>query len=577
MARAEHQALAAVMALGLFTGLWGLTWGLPGQARLRAFHDGKAPAPEVAQSITEHWKQLYEDIKKSHTQLRSEEPVTYVKGVEEIAPGWTFPPDALLNSFRSILLRSESPDEQKVFVVLAQMRPWKLEFKPLYLHYGGAFIYPFGALLKAASLLGAVVLVPDMSRYLADPAAMGRLYLFGRLFILFFHLATLGLLFDMGKRLGGWRAGALAAVFFAFCPFVVVQAHTLKPHPYSAFWCVAAARFMLLAFEKGEARSYWLAGLCAGLAGGSNLSFASFAMLPALAWLLRRAPKGERAAGLGAGALAMLVIALSNPYALFSPKDFLWELTVYPRSQGSATLGGLWALLASAVPAGIGPVLGLVFAFSLGLGLFGRDQRRRMLSVAAALSFFILWLGLARLWEWRGPAALRFFYPVVGLFCVLAGERLAAWKAPRWAKALVVLAVLADSGLRSWIYLENMGLDAGPRATRAQAADWIETNIRPGASVGLLRFPQPATTPVFRYDRYRLVIFERPDLLKAGDHPDYLVVNDQGRSIVEKELKNHYTVVRSYLPVERLWARFIDDSCFANSPMFIYERNGSNG
>ena len=92
--------------------------------------------------LQERWEQLYRDISRSHQRMEKEEPATYLKGFQEAPPGWAFPPEPLLNSCRSFLIQSDNPDEKKAFIILSRMRPWKLEFEPLYLHYGGAFIYP---------------------------------------------------------------------------------------------------------------------------------------------------------------------------------------------------------------------------------------------------------------------------------------------------------------------------------------------------------------------------------------------------------------------------------------------------
>ena len=265
--------LSAVLVFGLLTGLCGLQWGLPGRQRLAALPERLQPTSEVVDRLARGWAELYAGIERAHSELKPEEPVTSVRGIEEIAPGWDWPPVKLANSYRSLLLRSENPDEQKAFVVLSRMRPWKLELEPLYIHYGGAFIYPLGAFLGAASLTRLVTLVADMRHYLTHPEDMGRLFLAGRLFILAFSVATLWVLFDLGRRLSGTMTGFWAAAFHALCPLVIINAHTLKPHPYAAFWGRAAGRYAYLAVEAGRARTYLLMGLCAGLAAGSNLSF----------------------------------------------------------------------------------------------------------------------------------------------------------------------------------------------------------------------------------------------------------------------------------------------------------------
>jgi hypothetical protein len=548
---------------------------LPGPQRLRALPENMRPTPEVARRLTDSWQRLYQGIEEAHQALKSEEPVTRVQGVEEVVPGWSWPPDKLANSYRSLLVRSENPDEQKLFVILSRMRPWRAQFEPLYLHYGGAFIYPLGACLEAASLLRVARLVPDLGYYLLHPEAMGRLYLLGRLFVLLAQLGALWVLFDLGRRLSGPLTGFCAAALFCLCPFAVAESHTAKPHPYAAFWALAAMRYLFLSHGRGLRREYLLAGLCLGLAAGTNSSFVCLAFLPMLAWLLRRgsAPDGPatpRHAVL-AMAVAGAVYAVTNPYVFLATRDFLWETTVYPSAVRHFDLeGSLIGLLGRGAVLGLGPVLYALSAGAVILALARGDAQRRTLALMCVSGFVVVWIFLVRFWGWVDASGLRFFTPFFGLTCLLAADLASSWKGPRWLKSLVLAAVFLDSGLRSWAYIENFRLDAGPRSTRAQAADWIDENIPGGATVGLLRYPQPAHTPPFRYDRYHLVIFESPELLKPGQRPDFLVVEERETTGIAPEQSES---IRSFPTYHLGWGR-VDAGNFANSGFVIYRRRG---
>jgi hypothetical protein len=559
-------ALAAALALGLAAGLMGISWGLPGPQRWRAFPEAMRKDPDSALRLKESWQRLYEGIEKTHREVKGEEPVTRVQGVEEIRPGWTWPPDKLVNSYRSLLVRSENPDEQKLFVILSRMRPWRLEFQPLYLHYGGGFIYPLGAFLAGAKLLGAAHLVPDLAHYLLHPEDMARLYLLGRLFVLLFGLGALWVLYDLGRRLSGPLTGFCAAAFYTLCPFFVAQSHTGKPHPYSAFWVLAAVRFLFLAFEGGRRRQSMLAGLCLGMAAGANSSFACLAFLPLLAWLLRRK---ERPGGWRDALLAMAaaggVYAATNPYVFIATRDYLWETTVYPGGVRDFS-GNILSLLGVWSWAGLGSGLYLVFAAGFFAALFRADPRRRMLGVVLASGFGVLWLFLARFWGFLDAAGLRFFMPFYALAGLLAADFICSIKSPRWLRFAVLAAVFADCGLRSWVYLRNFQLDAGPHSTREQAADWIEANIPAGATVGLPRYPQPAHTPPFRYDRYHLVIFERPEFLKPGKLPEFLVADAAN---LPRALLPRYQPLREFSSYRLAWAEAAAEH-FPNASFFVY-------
>jgi hypothetical protein len=567
---------AAALALGLATGLCGLRWGVPTEARLAAFPDSLKPTPEVAAKFAAAWAELYRGIEQTHKEKKGEEPVTYVQGVETIPADWTWPPPKLLNSYRSLLLRSEQPDEQKPFIVLARMRPWRLEFEPLWIHYGGAFIYPLGAWLQALAWTGAVTLVPDMSRYLQHPAEMGGLYTAGRLFVLLFHLGGIWLIYDLGERLSGRRTGFFAAALFSLSPLVLVNSHSLKPHPYSAFWALAAVRFAALAVQGGETASYVRSGLCAGMAAGSNFSFLPFFACGPLAFFLRGMQKKEELRALAKGvAGGALVFLLTNPYAVLMRANYLWETTVYTTRRSRPT------------PAALGALVGPYLAWQLGLaaqllgaaGIFqasrrGAGRARLLVSAVAVFGAAVIWAGLAFLWGFvEGPEALRFFYPLLGLFCVLAADAVSALPKP-WARALLCLA-LVETGMRGAPYLRALALDNSPRGTRAMAAGWIERNIPAGASVGLPRYPQPATTPVFRYDTRTLVLYDDPSALDAKRLPEFIVTDASGHGPVLAELYDRYEYAAVFRPKEFGFARLRDTSFFADAPFFIFKRRAS--
>lgn len=583
--------LAGVLALGLSTGLWGITWGLPGPARLRAFPDTMRPTAEVARRLTESWQRLYQGIERTHREVRGEEPVTYVKGVEEILPGWAWPPDKLANSYRSLLVRSEHPDEQQLFVILSRMRPWRFDFEPLYLHYGGGFIYPLGVFLTTAKLLHAARLVSDLSYYLLHPEDMARLYLLGRIFVLLFQLAALWVLYDLGRRLSGPLTGFCAAAFYCLCPFVVAQSHTVKPHPYSGFWMLAAVRYLFLAHEDGMQRQYLLAGLCLGMAAGANSSFAFLAGLPLLVWALRRWGPARSRAGLRDAILAMAVVGVvyvvTNPYVFLATRDFLWETTVFPPR--ARHLGGnLASILGPWAAAGMGPMLYLLCVAGVVSALVRPDPKRRMLALSSVCGFGIAWLVLAKLWGWLDASGLRYFMPFFALACLMGADLICAAVASRWLKAIVLVAVFADCGLRSWVYLENFHLDAGPHSTRAEAADWIDTHIPAGATVGLERYPQPAHIPPFRYDHYHLVIFEKPEFLKPGQYPEFLVTDAANIASLDPLIKGcsasgispeadmacprkEYGLSRVFQSYRLAWAS-VDGWSFPNESFFVFRR-----
>lgn len=572
--RSQWAALAAVLVLGIGVGLTGLGWGLPGPARLRVLPGGQRPTPEAAGKLAQGWEKLYADIQRTHLEMR-EEPANLFRGAGEFPPGWEFPPEKLDFSIRSMLLQTESPDEKKPFTNLARMRPWKLEFKPLYVSYGGAFLYPFGAFVAAGALGGVVRLVPGVAHYLQYPEDMGRLFLLGRVFVFLFHLAGLVLLFGLGCRLGGWGAGLCAAVFFALCPVAVENSHLIKPYAYATFWVLAASWLTVSAVRRGRRKDYLLGGFCAGMALGANLSLPVFVVWPLLAWGMRRwrgaAGEGEWRWASGAVLLAMAVFALSNPYLFLSYKDFAWELEVLsPQRLGFDS----WRSLPSvpgASAAGMGMVVAVFGAAGLGWTLLRGNDDAKVLAAGALAGGSLI---AARFPTMMSAAGFRLLHSVAALACLMAAVLLL--RLPRGLRALVLAAALVDSGLRAAVVLENMRRDSTPLATRAQAAAWVDANVPAGSRVGLLRYPEPAHTPAFSYNRYHLVVFDGPRSLEGRLPPDYLVVDAAARQELET-WGGDYEIVAQFPSWRAGWAPAIEGSSLANETFFVYRLRRRTG
>jgi hypothetical protein len=564
-----------VLLLGVATGFWGLGWGMPGPLRLRAFP--MTMTPEVAQEFSDRWAALYKEIWKSHKEMR-DEPETYVHGVEEVPPGWNFPPANLINAFRAMLLQSTNPDEKKSFIILAQMRPEKLLLKPLYIYYGGAFIYPLGAFLKAVSLTGAVHLVPSMGHYLQHPEDMGKMYYWGRILMVLFNLATLWVLYDIGRRLGGESVGLWSAVFFCLCPVAMLNSHLIKPHAVASFWFVAALRSALIAYEEGGRWNYILSGIFCGMSGGTAFPFAALGWVPILAWFERWRMKRAKPEELGQVAAACFVAAavffLTNPYFALNPRDFQWDLGFYaPKaSERGGSLEGFLSVLESAWRA-LGTALAAASVGGLGYVLIKKERLPRLVGFVLVGVFAALWILFGNLYTpGTNGAGIRYYYPLFSVACILAAYGLS--RVPgRW-RVLLLGAVLLDTGIRGITYAENMRLGSGASSNFNLASDWIETNIAPGSSIGLARYPEPSHTPPFRYDRYKLVIFQHPEMLKPAGYPEYMVLDPEGLGSLRGWENGRYEIFKVFPPFRLGWSRTDDPNFFANQAVYVLRRVG---
>ena len=83
---------------------------------------------------------------------------------------------------RRYRLFSYQPDEMITFRALSQMRPGERKLDPKLYQYGGLWVYPVGALLKAASVLRLVRVQSDLAYYLDHPEEFAKFYVVARLY-----------------------------------------------------------------------------------------------------------------------------------------------------------------------------------------------------------------------------------------------------------------------------------------------------------------------------------------------------------------------------------------------------------
>jgi hypothetical protein len=304
----------------------------------------------------------------------------------------------------------------------------------------------------------------------ADPHAA---YLAARRLVAGFGVASAGLAYLLGRRLGGWPAGALAGALSAVSPVGVQTAHAFRPdvvlETFSLLALLAADR----AFRRG--RGYALAGVALGAAGA--VKFSAILLVPAvvLGWALAR-PRRLRDL-LTAGVVAVATFAACSPYTFLNlpaareGARVQAEHAYLVRPGGPAsyptTLGFEVRRLAKAVgwPALVLAVAGLVA---------GRRDFRRLAPLALVP---IVAVGVFATAEVGYDRLLLFS---VGVVAALAGRGLVSGLGLGRTVAVVLAAVVVVPPLLG--SREYLSAIARP-STRDLALDWIEATLAAGRLV----------------------------------------------------------------------------------------------
>ncbi len=442
----------------------------------------------------------------------------------------------------AILLRyrlyTYQPDEMITLRALASMNPGRLDFDPKLYQYGGLFLYPIAALLKAGAACGLLVATPDLGYYLDHPEDFGRLYVVARGYVAAYGVAGILAVFLIARRLtiagkGAaespdappqpvWPLPALAAVlFFIPMPVVVNMAHEAKPHlPGAVLMLYAVLAAMRYADRPGLRRAALAGVLCGASLGMVLSSWPVFVVLPlmVLSCRERRARRFDHA--LSAGGLGMLTYAVTNPYVpinLVINRDVLRSnfgnsLAFYAIDRLGEGFRNAVVLVAegTSLPLALAGVVGAVVLCRRRRAGDGFPPFLLLAGPATVVFGQFVALGAGKPGEF-GRFAL---FTDIALCIAAAGLIGALGRTSRGRRACglaLLVAIVVGADIRGFAYLHNIRADAeghpGPvRSTRRWAADRIADLARRHGTLTVAVFadPAPYCVPPLDFTRHRV-------------------------------------------------------------------------
>ena len=328
--------------------------------------------------------------------------------------------------------------------------------------------------------------------------------LIGRLLGALLDTCTIVVVALIGRRLGGRRAGVVAAALYASCVLAIQQAHFLGAEPLLGLACAltvwATLRLDRSSSWRAAARGGAVAGVCAGLAVAAKLNGVGVAAVPVVlcAWLLyRHRRRADLVRLVAVAAVAVVAFRVFHPGA-FNGLGWSFKQAFLDDVESSMRVDQIdmppavqWANRVVVLDA-----LRWLFLFTVGPGA----------SVAAVVGAFALWRRRQHGPRWNVavpllsialPAALimrsfnptgRYFMALVPVLHAVAGVGVVAlWGlrstavppllrarlGPALAGAAVGLGVLWGAAFVNGVY-------ATPH-TRIEATRWIQDNVPAGS------------------------------------------------------------------------------------------------
>ena len=444
---------------------------------------------------------------------------------------------------RRYRLYSFQPDEMISFRALAMMHPDDLNFDPKLYQYGGLWLYPLGAILKAGSMVGYATVTGDTTYYYDSPEVFGRFYILARAYSAAWGIVAVLAVFAIVRRVsGGSLLPFLAALCFLCMPIVMDLGHEAKPH-------LAGVALILLAVlaagkyvETGKTKWFIWTAIACGASTAMVLSGAvALVILPVMSVLrLDKTPKFLSVCILG-GLIAAAVYFATNPYVaihLVGDRTVLDANLANTRAMYPAAPGVLHAakLLAIGMSWPLA-ILGVVAAVLLLIRRMPSPQHLGwLLGIPAAIALidFVIFADnkpaeYARFAIFADTALMLAAFFLVARFSPspgTPGEGRGEGRKNCVFQAIAGLILVLIPAAYSLPYIRGFLADSTPNNTRTTAANQIDSLLPPGTATGNLYItadPAPYVLPPVNLFRWRIVLLPTGGEVPPGSPPGVLV------------------------------------------------------
>jgi len=393
------------------------------------------------------------------------------------------------------------PDERQI-VFVAQALGWPRSLQqllsvqsPLNPHFFAYGTFPIALLALCAHGLSWLAATMGHGTWLGGPGGptFVQYTLIGRVLSALADTGTVLLTYLLGRRVGGYVVGMLAAVLMAFTPFAVQVSHFYAVDTVLVFFVtLTLLSAVAMVTDHGWSWLIWC-GLGLGLAMATKVSALPL-LLPVLVAAFLRGRNQRSVLTFVAVTLAILGVAamafvITMPYALIDLRDFIAQVTEqgmlargqldYPYVRQFAHTTPYLYELRNMVLYDQGPALGLTGLAGVGYALV-RLWHHWDDIVLIPMLWFLPYFAIVGDFYTKFSRYMLPIFPVLAVFAALAlwtlYRRWAVHRIRRWLSsgltgATAVVTVMLCLALVNIYSVPN---------TRVQASEWIYQHLPPG-------------------------------------------------------------------------------------------------
>lgn len=399
-------------------------------------------------------------------------------------------------------------DEVHYIRGLSLMEPRKLNFNPHFFNWGTWHYFELGITIGIASLFDVVKLVKAKEFYYSYPLELAKIYLTGRLLSLLFAIATIYLLYLIGKRFyRNNKIALLAAFFMAINPAHILHSHYLKADTSVTFWVTALLFFSFYLLENGRLRYYVLSGIMGGLAIGAQQNGICFLLTILFAHLLREYKSFKdiksyllsRKLLIGYLSIALTYLIVS-PYLYLSPAEFMLGVRrVIFRQGGGIDFVVRTNLLFDTFKA-FNVALTAFFTFAGFAGIvysiFSRS-RKNLLIFFWLLPYATLIIAMASL----NTRHQMLIFPGLLLLAAVFINFLFSIMIKK-SRKLILTIFISFFSLYAIIYSLAYDKELSVKSIQKEASEWLLSNVPPGSVIAVARNPEIRNCPTIIHQDY---------------------------------------------------------------------------
>jgi len=532
----EFVVLFIISSISYFCGL---NWGLP------------------SKSLNKLYFNDIETIEKHIEQIKKYPIEKIYKGMGPYLAKYPEVEKEKLPRFYYNPIRSYHPDEYYVIKSFSSMKPEKFDFNPHAYSIGGAYLYLVGLFLFLFSKLNFVVLSKDICFYFLHPEEIGKFYIIGRAITAIYGIGIILLSYLLCKKF--FKDGLksfLICLLILFSPLIILNSHYMYVDIPGLFWITACLFITSNSIEKFSFKNVFLAGIFAGLACGTKITFVVSIVIPLLGiFIIFKNPKDIVKNFLLVVICFIFSFFITNPYFFLTFPEPLIELEQHT---GLSFNGKFYFL---SLKYGLGFPL-LIFALTgTLLSIFfikeRSDLEKKLLFLLFSWTvFFFIFISIF------SKNFARYILPLVPSFIILGGYGwfLTLTKTKKILKFLISLWIIFVI-LFTFFYGMSYEMLFIQKNIRTEAGEWIKENIPAGSSIGVTEVPWQFQMPPFDYFKYNLIVTGYDFNKLKKEKPEYFIISSFQAPIPPFPLK---------LQIEKnsFWNEFINSSIYKEEKKF---------